>query len=423
MGYGLPATCPSAHMGDTPKRLCTAMCQPKQAALHCTWCKCSSCAFCQANVSSDSPCFISTGSWKPRSRGAERNTSAGCPAEDTQIWSVRQPCVFEEFSPAALCRAVLARAHTNTGRAQIVMVGDSMTHHWYKRLTEVLRTSSVCESVATFYVGSHYLWVDGANYSTNWMPANYDSRPRQLPNGVWSTKAILRNATVLVVNAGAHYVELPVYKEIMWHAAQRGRANSPSSTLRLYRTSTFGNAGCESATRPAATVELAEQLSRTKPYFHGPLFKERNEAAVGIFRHAGWDIMDIYAHSSVRADMRVATHQSMRDQVLCDANSILATHGLSMRWALDVGNKCPGIGKESVDFVDCLHYCSAYHDSWSALLQNLVVEGNKARQGVASGDARGSDGITSLPQASPNGGHRAQSLPRGTVARSGQGKS
>ena len=53
MGYGLPATCPSAHTGDTPKRLCTAMCQSKQAALHCTWCKCSSCAFCQANVSSD----------------------------------------------------------------------------------------------------------------------------------------------------------------------------------------------------------------------------------------------------------------------------------------------------------------------------------------------------------------------------------
>ena len=46
MGYGLPATCPSAHTGDTPKRLCTAMCQPKQAAVHCTWCKCSSCAFC-----------------------------------------------------------------------------------------------------------------------------------------------------------------------------------------------------------------------------------------------------------------------------------------------------------------------------------------------------------------------------------------
>jgi hypothetical protein len=46
MGYDLPATCPSAHTGDTPKRLCTAMCQPKQAAVHCTWCKCSSCAFC-----------------------------------------------------------------------------------------------------------------------------------------------------------------------------------------------------------------------------------------------------------------------------------------------------------------------------------------------------------------------------------------
>ena len=280
------------------------------------------------------------------------------------------------------------------------MVGDSMTHHWYKRLTEVLRTSSACESVATFYVGSHYLWVDGANYSTNWMPANYDSRPRKLPNDVWSTKAILRHATVLVVNAGAHYVELPVYKEIMWHAAQRGRANSPSSTLRLLRTSTFGNAGCESATRPAATIELAEQRSRAKPYFHGPLFKERNKAAVGIFRHAGWNIMDVYAHSSVRADMRVATHQSMRHP-FCKTESILARHGLSMRWAFDA-DKCPDIEHDSVDFVDCLHNCPAYHDSWSALLQNLVMEGNKAWQGVASWDARGSNGITSLPQASPN---------------------
>ena len=380
---------------------------------------------CQARMRAPKPvpCFISTGSWKPRSRGTERNTSAECPAEDTHVWTVRQSCAFEAFSPEALCRAVLARARTHTGRARIVMVGDSMTHHWYKRLTGVLRTSSACESVATFHVGSHFLWVDGANYSFSWKPTNYGVRPRLPPNEVWASKAILRDATVLVVNAGTHWVELPVYKEIMWHAAQRGRANSPSSTLRLFRTSTFGNVGCESATRPAATIELAEQLSRAKPYFHGPLFKERNEAAVGIFRHAGWDIMDVYAHSSVRADMRVATHQSMRHQTLCDANSILATHGLSMRWALDVGNKCPDIGKESVDFVDCLHYCSAYHDSWSALLQNLVVEGNKARQGVASGDARGSNGITSLPQASPNGGHRAQSLPRGTVARSGQGMS
>ena len=40
MGYGLPATCPSAHTGDTPKSLCTAMCQPRQATVHCTWCKC-----------------------------------------------------------------------------------------------------------------------------------------------------------------------------------------------------------------------------------------------------------------------------------------------------------------------------------------------------------------------------------------------
>ena len=154
--------------------------------------------------------------------------------------------------------------------------------------------------------------------------------------------------------------------------------------------------GCESATRPAATVELAEQLSRTKPYFHGPLFKERNEAAVGIFRHAGWDIMDVYAHSSVRADMRVATHQNMSHPTLCVANSILATHGLSMRWALDV-DKCPDTGHESPEWNDCLHYCPAYHDSWSALLQNLVMEGNKERQGVASWDARGSNGITSLP--------------------------
>ena len=51
----------------------------------------------------------------------------------------------------------------------------------------------------------------------------------------------------------------------------------------------------------------------------------------------------------------------------------------------------------SVNFVDCLRYCPAYHDSWSALLQNLVMEGNKERQGVASWDARGSNGITSLP--------------------------
>ena len=302
--------------------------------------------------------------------------------------------MFEAFSPEVLCKAVLARTHT--GRAQIVMVGDSMTAYWHARLTDMLRQSSACESVATFYVGSHFLWVDGANYSTNWMPPNYNSRPRKLPNDVWSTKAILRNATVLVVNAGAHFVELPVYKEIMWHAAQRGRANSPSSTLRLYRTSTFGNVGCESATRPAGTIELAEQLSRTKPYFHGPLFKERNEAAVGIFRHAGWDIMDVYAHSSVRADMRVATHQNMSHPTLCVANSILATHGLSMRWALDV-DKCPDTGHESPEWNDCLHYCPAYHDSWSALLQNLVMEGNKERQGVASWDARGSNGITSLP--------------------------
>ena len=34
MGYNLPATCPSAHTGDTPKSLCTAMCQPRQAAVH-----------------------------------------------------------------------------------------------------------------------------------------------------------------------------------------------------------------------------------------------------------------------------------------------------------------------------------------------------------------------------------------------------
>ena len=45
-GASRVVSCPTGHRGDSSRRMCDRWCAPKDARVHCSWCRCADCAFC-----------------------------------------------------------------------------------------------------------------------------------------------------------------------------------------------------------------------------------------------------------------------------------------------------------------------------------------------------------------------------------------
>ena len=158
-------------------------------------------------------------------------------------------------------------------------------------------------------------------------------------------------------------------------SARLGLAMAPLTT-KIFRTTPFGTGDCGIHARPFPDLEAAERRSRAFPWFHGPLFAANNRIAARAFLEAGWKVMDVYAMSSVRADMHLAESAKAIvahfdcGALICRAQPTLTQHALSMGYLAEV-SACPNLHFKCT--FDCLHYCPVFFDIWSAIFQNMIM--------------------------------------------------
>ena len=158
---------------------------------------------------------------------------------------------------------------------------------------------------------------DSINNRSAFCADTADEAP-QLPEGEeyhtahclpWSSLPMLRQFRVVVLNAGAHRVPSPAYRQQMRRMSNVMRAYMARSDggIAVFRTTVPGFSGCN-ATRsypPHASVQEAEAYLRAHPFYSQHDFVPvANRIAGEEVRRVGGLLLDVYPGSVLRLDDR-----------------------------------------------------------------------------------------------------------------------
>lgn len=248
-------------------------------------------------------------------------------------WQGEPP--IAKLDAARLCAALNALGSRSNASKGILFIGDSLAEQHAETMIGLLG-ASFCGGLA--YKRNDFLTTPEQRQNTsnrenvtegrNCAPfvQAWEQRPTFCFD--WSSRASLSKYRAIVITQGMHFIEDDhAYTRQMQHVAHTIATRVRPGTLVMFRDTVPGVADCvdRQFAPPLTSLDEAEDLVWNKQrFFHGPLFKARNEKASAIFGAAGFVRLHVYVPTVLRQDSRLGYRDSRH-----------------------------GIGH----VVDCVHYC------------------------------------------------------------------
>lgn len=195
-------------------------------------------------------------------------------------------------------------------------IGGKKLKHSYCRVYRL--ASEGCSNFTVSFLRNDYLQISGNKHVFDRMP--------------WIRFWLLKDADVVVMNRGAHYMDDDHYISFLRSAVRHIRNKYPKKLI-IYRYSAPGHANCTRYTKPLKWRQKPEDLP-----FHWGDFTRQNELARKVVEEVGGVHMDVDKMTALRPD----GHQGWIPEIKA---------------------------------FDCLHYCiPGPIDTWAQLLYNILLK-------------------------------------------------